>query len=420
MIISNVICYTREGWLPKGATNEDIKADGSIEAFRKLAISLSTAYGCLLYGSRVVIPPSLQPQVLQLLHLGHFGMQNMKQLARTAVHWLGIDTDIMNLCHRYTACAEHQKKPPKPANHPWMLPEKPWSRDQLPEKPWSRYPCIHPTTSTYTKSTTDLLEQDFAHFGYPHTIVSDNATSFSSSEFQSWCRERGITHLTGAPYHPATNGATERLVQTFKQALSKSSLPSRATLQEFLIQYCRTPRSEGYSPSELLNVRQIRTKIDVLLPSPAHAAQGESRPEKPQGLKLKRLQTGCLPYNLLGHRAMHSTVVPGGRRTPGGYRLWSPRRPRYGAEEDADPGEVQVSLMEPVPVPPLVEVVAPTADAPAFSVPAAEATRIPAKPVRMYCNPRLPTGSDYSRDNSRRSARQHQQINRARDNVTSQ
>ena len=57
------------------------------------------------------------------------------------------------------------------------------------------------------------------------------------------------------------------------------------------------------------------------------------------------------------------------------------------AEEDADPGEVQVSPMEPVPVPPLAEVIAPTADAPALSVPAAEATRIPAKPMRMYRNP---------------------------------
>ena len=58
----------------------------------------------------------------------YFGMQRMKQLAQTAVYWLGIDADIMELCHRCTACAEHQKKPPKPANHPWMLPEKPWSR----------------------------------------------------------------------------------------------------------------------------------------------------------------------------------------------------------------------------------------------------------------------------------------------------
>ena len=88
---------------------------------------------------------------------------------------------------------------------------------------YSKYPCIHPTTSTSSKATTDLLEQDFAHFGYPHTIVTDNSTSFLSKEFQTWCRERGIVHLTGAPYHPATNGAAERMVQTFKQALSKST-----------------------------------------------------------------------------------------------------------------------------------------------------------------------------------------------------
>ena len=68
----------------------------------------------------------------------------------------------------------------------------------------------------------------------------------------------------------------------------------------------------------------------------------------------------------------------------------------YDAQEDADPGEVQVSSIEAVPVPPLTEVVARTADAPLFFVPAAEATRIPAKLMRMYCNPRLPTGSDYS------------------------
>ena len=64
---------------------------------------------------------------------------------------------------------------------------------------WEPTGWYHPTTSMSTKATTDLLEQDFAHFGYPHTIISDNATSFSSEEFQAWCRERGIIHLTSAP-----------------------------------------------------------------------------------------------------------------------------------------------------------------------------------------------------------------------------
>ena len=183
-----------------------------------------------------MIPPVLQPQVLQILHLGHIGIQRMKQLARTAVYWPGIDSDITNLCHKCSTCAEHQNRPPKQPNHPWMLPEKPLSRIHLDHAinflgsnwlvivdSYSKYPCIHPTSSVSTKATTDLLEQDFAHFGYPHTIVTEDSSSFLSQEFQAWCSERGITHLTGAPYHPATNGAAERLIQTFKQGLVKLS-----------------------------------------------------------------------------------------------------------------------------------------------------------------------------------------------------
>ena len=39
--------------------------------------------------------------------------------------------------------------------------------------------------------------------------------------------------------------------------------------------YRRIPLPSGFSPSELLNGRQIRTRIDTLLPSPAHVAQGQ-------------------------------------------------------------------------------------------------------------------------------------------------
>ena len=83
-----------------------------------------------------------------------------------------------------------------------MLPEEAWSRVHIDNAinflgsnwlvlidAYSKYPCIHPTTCASAKSTTELLEQDFFHFGYPHAIVSDNATTFSSEEFQSWCQE---------------------------------------------------------------------------------------------------------------------------------------------------------------------------------------------------------------------------------------
>ncbi|KII62828.1 hypothetical protein RF11_09005 [Thelohanellus kitauei] len=99
-----------------------------------------------------------------------------------------------------------------------------------------------------------------------YTELKHNATTFSSNEFQSWCKSRGITCISGAPYHPATNGTAERFVQTFKQAMKKSNLSIDLALYEFLLQYRRTPGATGLSPSELLNGRQIRAKIDTFIP----------------------------------------------------------------------------------------------------------------------------------------------------------
>lgn len=122
---------------------------------------------------------------------------------------------------------------------------------------------IHQYTSTRT--TTKLLEQDFAHFGYPMAVVTDNATIFTSEEFREWSRARGIVHLKGAPCHPAINGTAERMVGSFKKAMKKSKLAPRLALQEFLMIYRRTPTPTGYFPSYLLNGRHIRTLIDVLV-----------------------------------------------------------------------------------------------------------------------------------------------------------
>ena len=53
----------------------------------------------------------------------------------------------------------------------------------------------------------------------------------------------------------------------------------KRALQEFLMQYRRMPTSCGFSLSELFNARQLRTRIDSLLPSPAHIAQGKQSKE---------------------------------------------------------------------------------------------------------------------------------------------
>ncbi|KAL5517830.1 hypothetical protein EMCRGX_G003454 [Ephydatia muelleri] len=397
-VLAKVMLFTREGWSPK-AEPKDQGKDYSVEDFRTIATSLSTFHGCLLYGSRVVIPPSLQPQVLELLHLGHFGMQRMKQLALTAVYWPRIDTDIMNQCQRCSTCAEHRNLPAKAPNHPWMVPEKPWSRLHLDHAinfmgtnwlvlidAYSKYPCIHPVSSTSSKATTELLEQDFAHFGYPHTIVTDNATSFVSVEFQAWCKERGITHLTGALYHPATNGAAERLVQTFKQALNKSSLPPRAAVLEFLMQYRRTPLASG----QVERVAHIFKAGD-----PCYALYCGPRRNKDPRL------VPAVVTKVFGPRSVNVHVFP---RGPTWRRHIEQLQYRYGcSSEDADPGELTTLGNSAEPSPSKDNL--PAQSGMIENTEHSDPVFPPAKPKRVQRKPRLPTGNEYCPEHPRRSTR---------------
>ena len=369
-ILAQVMRFVKEGW--PHAFSEELKD------FKKLENSLSTENGCVFYGLRIIIPSTLRNHILKLLHLGHFGMQRMKQLARSTVYWPRIDFDIEDLCRKCTSCGQFQNKPDEPSIHPWMMPEKPWSRLHLDHainflgRNWlvlvdaySKYPCIHPTTSTSSKSTTAILEQEFAHFGYAHTLVTDNATTFMSQEFQAWCKQRGIVHLTGAPYHPATNGAAERLIQSFKQALRKSSLPPKEALQEFLMQYRRIPFASGLSPSELLNGRRIRTKIDTLVPSIPHLLQERQSNAEDSEVVSKvehHYSLGDLCYALYfgprrdrdprwvpaivtkvhGTRSVNVRVIP---RGPTWRRHLDQLRPRYGSDQDDDPCEIPTSVL---------------------------------------------------------------------------
>ena len=146
--------------------------------------------------------------------------------------------------------------------------------------------------------------------------------------------------------------------------MKKSKLLPRPALQEFLMQYRRTPLNTGFSPSQLLNGRQIRTKIDALLPSPAHIAQERqatdaTKSQQKEQSTVQHVRTRysvgtpcyalyCGPRHTNSPRWVPATVtkVHGTRsftvkvhpRGPLWKRHWEQLRPRYGISEDADPG----------------------------------------------------------------------------------
>ena len=80
----------------------------------------------------------------------------------------------------------------------------------------------------------------FAAHGLPQQLVSDNGPQFISDEFATFMKMNGVKHIRCAPYHPASNGAVERLVQNFKKAI-KAASDTNFALASFLLSYHATP-----------------------------------------------------------------------------------------------------------------------------------------------------------------------------------
>ena len=132
------------------------------------------------------------------------------------------------------------------------------------------------------------------------------------------------------------------------------------------MQYRRTPLNTGFSPSQLLNGRQLRTKIDALLPSPAHITQEHqareaTKSQQKEQTAVQHVRTAyyvdtpcyalyCGPRQTSTPRwvsatiiRVHSTRTFTGKVHPRGP-LWKRHleqlRPRYVIDEDVDPGTV--------------------------------------------------------------------------------
>ena len=144
-------------------------------------------------------------------------------------------------------------RPPITPLHPSIWPTKPWQRIHvdfagpfmgkfyfLVADAHSKWPEIFQMSSTTTEQTIAVMRQLFAQFGLPKQVISDNGPHFISEEFRHFMPSNGIKHIQSTPYHPATNGAAERLVCTFKQSMKAGRFDKLSVhhhLRNFLLTY---------------------------------------------------------------------------------------------------------------------------------------------------------------------------------------
>ena len=317
-VLSAVREMTCRGW-PQKVSDE-------YQPFFVRRFELSVDMGCLVWNNRVIVPKSLQDDMLSLLHEQHMGITKMKAVARAMVWWPSMDKALEDVAKRCGVCQSVVSIGQPAPLQPWRWCTYKWERVHLDfaekeGKTWllavdsySKWLEVKIMTSTTAQRTIETVREWFAAHGLPVEIVTDNGPQFRSKEFTDFLRSNGVKHTLTPPYHPQSNGAAERAVQTVKKSLLKQLLEDQQhnqkrsmqhRLDNFLFAYRTSPHTfTDKTPAELFLGRKLRTRLSLVKPDMKMAMQ-----EKVEKTKCAADKRRCAPKVFsVGDRVFVRTV----------------------------------------------------------------------------------------------------------------
>jgi len=121
----------------------------------------------------------------------------------------------------------------------------------------SNWPIAKITESTTSKAVIDFISEEIIpQFGPPKTVVSDNASCFTSKSLAEFMKRNDISWKTVLAYAPMSNGRAERMVGTLKSCIGRlcESQPRNwmKKLSQAVYGYRRRAMDSGVSPFELM------------------------------------------------------------------------------------------------------------------------------------------------------------------------
>ncbi|XP_026688735.1 uncharacterized protein LOC103523326 isoform X4 [Diaphorina citri] len=271
-IISDIIHYVKQGW-PDNKSS--LPKNEVIRHFYKIRNNLCiNENGLLFYNARVVIPEALKPSALKSLHSGHMGIQKTLLRAQETMYWININNDVESFIKKCYTCETHKGLKHREPLMPIETSTFPFERvclDIMTHKSkdylvvvdsYSKWIELYHLKSKKCSEIINKLKTLFSIFGIPICIMSDNSP-FNSNEIKIFCKQYNIKWLFSSPLYPNSNGLSERAVQICKNILKKSDT-SQTDYRDLLTEYRATKiPALGFSPSEILMGRLIRTKICI-------------------------------------------------------------------------------------------------------------------------------------------------------------
>ena len=89
---------------------------------------LSLCDHVIFKGERIVIPKSMQSEMLQYIHSSHLGIEKCKCRARDVLFWPGMTSQIQRVVSQCQICCTYQRNNMKELLFPHEVPKCPWSQ----------------------------------------------------------------------------------------------------------------------------------------------------------------------------------------------------------------------------------------------------------------------------------------------------
>ena len=253
----------------------------NLRQFHQYTDQLYIIDGVIMLGKRIVIPNSLQPEVLTSLHAAHQGVNAMCQRASDCVFWPGITTDITRTrnecieCHRIAK--SNAMEPPVDISQP----EYPFqllccdymhfnNRDYLViVDRYSNWPIVF-EQSGKAETLVKKLREVFTTFGVPEELSSDGGPQFTAGVTQEFLKSWGVHHRLSSVANPHSNNRAEVAVKTVKRMLMANTSPSGSlnidAFQRAMLIYRNNPDPETKtSPSIIIFGHPTRDPIPTAL-----------------------------------------------------------------------------------------------------------------------------------------------------------
>ena len=263
----------------QGFPSKTTELNPELSQFWNVRNQLSVSEDVIWYNGRIVLPASLRPRALEILHSAHQGASGMQDRAQTLLFWPGLTDDIHSTRGN---CMECCRNAPSQAQLPARMPEIPSTpfesvfADFFMERGYhylvagdrlSGWVEVYQSkVGSPTAGAAGLvasLRKLFLTFGIPESLSSDGGPEFTASETQEFLIRWGVHHRKSSAHNPQSNGRAEVAVKRAKRLLKSSIGPAGSLNNDgflrAMLQLRNTPDPDcKLSPAQILFGRPLR------------------------------------------------------------------------------------------------------------------------------------------------------------------